>query len=155
MNEKYRKNLEYKKLRYHSNKTKWALIIKARRFKLTPLEWAILRDNQDGRCRICGSEEDLHLDHDHSCCPKKGESCGNCIRQFLCKFCNLGVGYFRDNPDLLIKAADYLRLHGQEEKKKASETLLQEDAIPQEEVDRPTLPLPSLWKADQTKETVE
>lgn len=58
-------------------------------------------------CAICGSHENLHIDHDHTCCPER--SCGKCIRGVLCAGCNHGLGKFRDRPELLEAAADYLR----------------------------------------------
>lgn len=49
-------------------------------------------------CSICG-EEATHLDHNHA----TGD-----IRGGLCRTCNLGLGYFKDSPDLLVAAAGYL-----------------------------------------------
>jgi len=64
---------------------------------------------QNGRCAICGDEglmfgegtqrDTLPLDHDHI----TGQ-----IRGLLCIKCNRGLGLFKDNPDVLRKAADYL-----------------------------------------------
>lgn len=57
-------------------------------------------------CAICGAKEgggrhgQLHIDH----CHKTGK-----IRGALCDACNLGLGKFRDDPGLLLKAAEYLR----------------------------------------------
>lgn len=50
-------------------------------------------------CIICGSEEDLVVDH----CHKK-----NIIRGMLCNHCNRGLGHFRDDPNLLEFARIYL-----------------------------------------------
>lgn len=66
----------------------------------------------DHKCYICGEPErrtglSLSLDHDHSCCSSKF-SCGDCIRGVLCSDCNRGLGFFRDNPELLLKAHSYL-----------------------------------------------
>lgn len=67
---------------------------------------------QGSGCAICGveSEEDrgLVIDHDHDCCGY-GELCTNCIRGLLCRTCNLGLGFFSDNPVLLQQAIIYLR----------------------------------------------
>jgi Recombination endonuclease VII len=59
------------------------------------------------RCAICGSIDNLVIDHDHSCCPGS-HTCGKCIRGLLCRKCNSGLGMFNDNPQLLVKASNYL-----------------------------------------------
>lgn len=68
---------------------------------------------QGGRCAICpsttpGKGERFAVDHDRSCCPGK-TSCGACIRGLLCVHCNVGLGHFRDDQDLLSAAIAYLR----------------------------------------------
>lgn len=50
-------------------------------------------------CVICGSEEKLVVDHDHS---------RNIVRGMLCNHCNRGLGHFRDDPYLLEFARIYL-----------------------------------------------
>jgi len=54
-------------------------------------------------CQVCGklrSKKGLALDHDHTT---------KHIRGLLCCECNSGIGLLQDNPDLLEKAARYLR----------------------------------------------
>jgi hypothetical protein len=63
-----------------------------------------LAAKQQERCAICSKAapengKQLGLDH----CHKTGK-----IRGLLCDTCNLGLGYFRDNPGLLRAAAQYL-----------------------------------------------
>lgn len=59
----------------------------------------------EASCEICGTTEwpgkdkKPHIDHDH----KTGR-----IRGVLCSNCNIGIGYFKDDPDLLASAIDYL-----------------------------------------------
>jgi len=56
-------------------------------------------------CDICGTTEWMgrypspHVDHDHT----TGE-----VRGLLCHNCNLGIGYFHENPEVLRAAIDYL-----------------------------------------------
>lgn len=64
-------------------------------------------ENHDGLCDICGEEQNIErlnrlcVDHDH----ETGR-----IRGLLCINCNSGLGRFKDSPDLLRNAADYLEL---------------------------------------------
>lgn len=60
---------------------------------------------QDNKCKICNRDQSelkstLHVDH----CHQTGK-----VRGLLCASCNRGIGFFSDNPDLLIKAISYLR----------------------------------------------
>jgi hypothetical protein len=50
-------------------------------------------------CVICGAAENLVVDHCHS----TGQ-----VRGLLCQRCNMGLGHFRDDPDLLEFARIYL-----------------------------------------------
>ena len=64
-------------------------------------------EKQNGKCYICGNEANyngkpLYVDH----CHDSGK-----VRKLLCQHCNTGLGMFRDNPELLIKAADYVKEH--------------------------------------------
>lgn len=86
------------------------------RAALTQAEYDERLKAQDGKCAICGSTEPgkgksrFAADHDHRCCPsvKEKKSCGKCLRKLLCHYCNAGLGDFRDDPELLRKAALYL-----------------------------------------------
>lgn len=55
-------------------------------------------------CIICGDNCRLDVDHDHA----TGK-----IRGLLCSRCNRGIGFFKDNPEILLKARDYLEKSGQ------------------------------------------
>lgn len=72
---------------------------RAVRYGLTDEEMATL--DAGVPCEIC---EDLatHVDHCH-------EAGWGTKRGFLCRACNLALGYFRDRPELLERAATYLR----------------------------------------------
>lgn len=63
---------------------------------------------QNGKCRICNSIITTpYVDHDHKCCPGI-KSCGECIRGILCRDCNSGIGFLKDDIKLLSNAIDYL-----------------------------------------------
>lgn len=66
-------------------------------------EYERLLEEQNGKCAICGLEpgERRHcVDHCHVT---------GVIRGVICNACNMGLGYFRDNPEFLEAAAVYLR----------------------------------------------
>lgn len=58
-------------------------------------------------CEGCGSSEELHVDHDHECCPKT-PACGKCVRGLLCRRCNHALGLAGDNPEVLRGIALYV-----------------------------------------------
>ena len=81
-----------------------------------------LLELQGGSCAIClmpALGRLLHVDHDHSCCPGQ-KSCGKCIRGLLCKFCNGGIGFFKDKPAHLRRAATYLEKMAERKRKVAA-----------------------------------
>lgn len=77
-------------------------------YSLTPDQFFKLMESD---CYICGSRENLHIDHDHSCCPTE-KSCGECVRGVLCRGCNHGLGNFSDDPERLQRAIEYLSVNG-------------------------------------------
>lgn len=82
-----------------------------RSYGLTPKDGATIYESQGGACAICRSAkliDDLHIDHDHGCCPTSRNGCGACVRGLLCQPCNIGLGYMRDDPQRLLAAANYL-----------------------------------------------
>jgi Recombination endonuclease VII len=60
---------------------------------------------QDGECAICGEQpavgQSMHIDH-------MDES----VRGILCVRCNNGLGQFKDDPELMLRAAEYVTLGG-------------------------------------------
>ena len=82
------------------------------RYRLTEEQYFDLINEHDNRCAICKKHQSelpkvLSVDHDHSCCPG-AFSCGKCIRGLLCSSCNLALGGFGDNINMLQLAIDYL-----------------------------------------------
>lgn len=70
---------------------------------MSPEQYTNLLASQNNRCKICGKycpeDENFPVDHNH----RTGE-----VRGILCTSCNIGLGGFRDNPDLLLEAIQYL-----------------------------------------------
>lgn len=105
-------------VRYHSNKsTKLAHHRSHRKnmlkkYGLTPEDYETLLTSQGGVCKICGQKEsrsmiknldiENYLVVDH--CHVSGS-----VRGLLCHGCNVGLGAFKDSPELLQKAIRYLK----------------------------------------------
>ena len=72
-----------------------------RKWGMTPDEYDGMLESQGYRCLICKNafNNDYHLDHCHET---------DVIRGFLCSRCNIGLGYFQDNPVSLRNAATYI-----------------------------------------------
>lgn len=68
-------------------------------------------ESLDYHCVICGTTEDLRIDHDHRCCDKGDRSCGKCVRGLACHKHNVAMGMFDDDPELLERAAAHIRHH--------------------------------------------
>ena len=95
--ERWRKNPKNKRS-YLSSKYK-------ARYGITLDEYENMLDSQDNKCFICEEEagynnKPLYVDHCHST---------NKVRKLLCQHCNSGLGMFKDNPELLSKAAEYVK----------------------------------------------
>lgn len=95
---------EYGKRRYAREREKFRADRLKRKFGMSPEEYAELLSDQGGTCKICGAlpgkGRRLAVDHAHD---EHGR-----VRGLLCTRCNPGIGYFRDSPALLRKAAEYL-----------------------------------------------
>jgi len=73
-----------------------------RTFGIRQSDYDALLARQNGGCAICGKKPgkiSLHVDHDH----ETGE-----IRGLLCVGCNNAIGQLHDDPELLIRATDYV-----------------------------------------------
>jgi hypothetical protein len=81
---------------------------------LSAKEQEALFKAQKGKCAIClhpllrpdqiqrrTASVRTHMDHDHKTDAARG---------FLCSRCNLGLGYFKDSPELLRRAANYIEI---------------------------------------------
>ena len=102
---KYLKNKKNPIWRENVRKASHAAKIK-HYFNLTIAKYDEMVELQDGVCAICGKIElsgrRLSVDHDHST---------GTIRQLLCRRCNMGIGQFSEDTQLLKQAIKYLEKH--------------------------------------------
>ena len=74
-------------------------------YGISPEQYEKMLASQGGGCALCGQDGStsrggvLHVDH----CHTNGH-----VRGLLCDLCNRGLGLFKDRPDLLRRAAEYL-----------------------------------------------
>ena len=91
-----------------SNKDKLRATYKLRTYGLTEQDWDYLWNKQNGQCSICltelqgsyaGDTPGTAIDHDH----KTG-----LVRGLLCTRCNLGIGFLKDDANIVQRAWEYL-----------------------------------------------
>lgn len=70
-----------------------------RRYGLTPERFDSIMEMQGGLCACCKSRAPVDVDH----CHKTGH-----FRGLLCRSCNLGLGMFSDDQNLMVSAIAYL-----------------------------------------------
>jgi hypothetical protein len=73
-------------------------------YGITIEEYENLLISQNHKCAICGADKPggrgrWHIDHNHETQQ---------VRGILCHKCNVGLGHFNDNTNLLHKALNYL-----------------------------------------------
>lgn len=77
------------------------------RYGITPQQYDEVLDSQNGVCKVCDrpcpTGERLTVDHDHLT---------GAVRGLLCRNCNAGLGNFKDDPELLERALQYLSGEG-------------------------------------------
>ena len=75
-----------------------------KKFNITIEEYDHILESQNHVCKICSQtctqNHRLSIDHDHT----TGK-----VRGLLCNPCNVGLGRFNDNIDLLDRAIQYLK----------------------------------------------
>jgi len=100
---------EDQKERYRKNPDVHRAYLYKQKYGLSLEEYDQMVENQGGMCKICGTTKPnghhgrFVVDHNHK---------SNKIRGLLCSTCNTGLGNFFDNPETLIKAAQYLYTNG-------------------------------------------
>jgi hypothetical protein len=71
-----------------------------RTYGLTIEQYNQMFVDQQGLCAICGVNIKLVVDHCHDTQEVRGLVCSNC---------NSGLGFFKDNVDVLVSAINYLK----------------------------------------------
>ena len=100
-----------RKKTYEKNRERYVNITRKgqvkRKYGLSMEEYEIIAENQNYRCAICNKHKNnnkkgynLAIDHSHI----TGE-----VRGLLCSKCNLALGGFEDNEELLLNALLYLK----------------------------------------------
>ena len=89
---------------YQANHLKAKDLNLRRYYGISHDDYLEILEAQNGRCAICGTDVPggkgaFHVDHCHS----SGQ-----VRGLLCHSCNVGLGHFKDQESLLLKAALYL-----------------------------------------------
>lgn len=77
-------------------------------YGITEEEYYVLLEKQNYCCKICSvnykdTARTLAVDHNHET---------NEVRGLLCDACNRALGMFKDSPELLYKALQYLKAEG-------------------------------------------
>ncbi len=106
---------------YNANNRKyfreWARERTYTRYGMTAAMFEAMNQKQNGLCYLCcrpnedSRKRRLAIDHDHACCSGTS-ACEKCLRHLLCDRCNRGLGFFRDDWQLLLKASEYVRTCG-------------------------------------------
>lgn len=94
---------EYRARLTQEEKTRRMIIGHRRhRYGLEPEDFDQIKLNQQNKCVICCEVFDgpPHVDH----CHKTGK-----VRGLLCRFCNQGLGQFKDSPERLLAAVAYIQ----------------------------------------------
>jgi hypothetical protein len=76
---------------------------KERRYGITQEQFDQMLLDQNNKCKICDIEfkntKDTHIDHCHN---------SSVVRGLLCNNCNIALGQFGDNTDIMDNAIKYL-----------------------------------------------
>lgn len=113
---RYEENKEHERARnssyYMLNREVQRVKHRDNRHKIKPGWFDAKKTEQNNLCAICLKEftDTPHIDHNHECCSAL-KSCEKCRRDLLCKDCNLGLGRFKDNTEVLERAIQYIKRH--------------------------------------------
>ena len=103
----YKKKCEMEQIKAGKTDSNFPMMKKfLKKYNLTPEKYAELLNAQKGVCAICGGvnkkDGNLNIDHDH----ETGR-----VRGLLCHNCNSGLGMMKDDPEIMTKATQYIKIH--------------------------------------------
>ena len=88
-------------LRRSAYKKRWKYTIMKVVYGLDRDKYEGMIKKQDNKCAICGDfMKKPYIDHCHK--TKK-------VRGMLCMYCNMGLGHFKDDINILMRAIEYLK----------------------------------------------
>jgi hypothetical protein len=78
-----------------------------KKYGMTLEQWEKMFSDQNGKCAICKTNQKelnkrFSVDHDHIT---------NKVRGLLCNNCNRAIGLLKDEYQILINAAEYIKIH--------------------------------------------
>ena len=78
-----------------------------KKYSMTLMQYKALYNKQKGLCAICHSPiiehgSHTHIDHCHT---------SKAVRGLLCRYCNVGLGHFKEDLTRFRKAMAYIRKH--------------------------------------------
>lgn len=94
------------KLRATESRRKW---VRKNKYNFPQELYDERLNDQSGLCAICGTDNpggrgQFHADHDHTTKQPRGVLCHNC---------NVALGNFKDNPEILKAAIEYLNKYSE------------------------------------------
>lgn len=91
---------EYQRNYSPEKKAKFRATRAAKQYGITVEEFLVLQESAQDGCLLCRrSEVRMTVDHCHE---------SDQVRGYICAGCNLGLGYFQDDPEALRRAAAYI-----------------------------------------------
>ena len=107
-------------MKYHTKGKKRHDSVLREKYGIGLHQYEVLFEEQGGCCYLCKSNQDRNLavDHDHNT--------GN-VRRLLCGPCNQALGLFKDNPEVMMRAAQYVQTDFQLPEDKECSTIPHKD----------------------------
>lgn len=105
----YSKNSVHVKRNIKKYRKENALSIRCGNHGISTDKYAEMYNFHDGKCWVCLDRAAEQIDHDHSCCPGQ-TGCQKCVRGLLCGPCNRMLGHANDDPEILKRGIEYLKL---------------------------------------------